>query len=92
MQFRKFITGLCFLGALLIGIMFALEFIMFRAAARWAEQGFEIPAYQRNLYSLAVFWSRFWWLGCPLVVVFLLFCALVFFLVRHSSYGPATDA
>lgn len=84
MRFRTAVIISVVSSALLIGAMFALQSIMFAAGARWADQGFEIPFYQRVLYAIAVFWSRFWWMATPFLLGLVFFVAFAIFLLSGA--------
>jgi len=88
MRIRTAIVVSCVSSGLLIGGMFALQSIMFVAAARWAEQGFDIPVYQKVLFGIAVFWSRFWWLASPFLCGIVFLCVLALFLFLGSIRRP----
>lgn len=72
-------------SGLLIGGAFALQSIMFAAAESWVRDAIEIPLWQRALYSFAVFWSHFWWLSVPLIIIFCAFIGFAAVLVRDPN-------
>jgi hypothetical protein len=85
MRFKNAIVTASISSVLLAGGMWGLQFIMFAKAAQWATQGYDIPFYQRVLYLLAVFWSRFWWLILPAICALAFFLAFSAFLVFGSA-------
>jgi type II secretory pathway component PulF len=54
-------------GAMLVGL-FVLQAIMPGISERWINQVTELNATQKILFSVSVFWSRFWWLAWPFVI------------------------
>jgi hypothetical protein len=71
---------LCVIGVIILGI-FVCQIAIFSAAEHWQLQGDEISRFQALLYALARFWSRFWWLGVPVIIsaIFLVVGAVTIF-------------
>lgn len=82
MRLRSAVTLILTSSSILIAGAFALQHEMFAAADRWMNQGVVIPASARGLYVFAEIWSRFWWLGVLLIVLYMTLLVIAYEILR----------
>jgi type II secretory pathway component PulF len=71
----------------LIVAMSLFSTVVFRAATSWIEQGTELSHFQRTLIMVGAFWSKFWGLGIPAIVLIVSFLVAVYAFIRHAAIG-----
>lgn len=69
-------------SSILIAGAFALQHEMLSAAIGWMNQGVVMPASARGLYVFAEIWSRFWWLGSFVIVLYMTLLVVAFEVLR----------
>lgn len=69
-------------SSILIAGAFVLQHEMFAAANGWMNRGVVIPASARSLYVFAEIWSRFWWLGSLLILIYMTLLVIAFEILR----------
>jgi hypothetical protein len=78
MRLKSVLTLILGSSSILIAGAFVLQHEMFAAADGWMNQGVVIPASARGLYVFAEIWSRFWWLGSLLIVIYMTLLVVAF--------------
>jgi type II secretory pathway component PulF len=84
MRLKPFITISSIISGVILAALFVLQAIMPGVAEHWIDQGTELHATQKILIGLAVFWSRFWWLAWPLVVLPVCLFVGLMLLLKHA--------
>jgi len=64
-----FVTIVCLLASVLLGLLFTLAAVVPVYGNRWAASATQLSVWQEILLQIAGFWSRYWWLGTPLIIV-----------------------
>jgi hypothetical protein len=82
MRLKSAVTLILASSSILIAAAFTLQHEMFAAADRWMNEGVVIPASARALYVFAEVWSRFWWLGSLLIVIYMTLLVVAFEILR----------
>ena len=69
MKARNAVIVWCIVWSALLAALSAIAAIMPDVANHWADEGRTLAGYQVVLLRIAAVWSRFWWLGTPVVIL-----------------------